>query len=66
MLEICLTVKNFKDNSMSIRKILAVILAALGIYMIYLGQKAGIQPPTITGIGFIVIAAIFLLPNKKI
>ncbi len=44
---------------MSIRNILAVILAALGVYMIYLGQKAGIQPPIITGIGFIIIAAIF-------
>lgn len=59
MQEICLTVKNFKDKSMSIRNILAVILAALGVYMIYLGQKAGIQPPIITGIGFIIIAAIF-------
>lgn len=66
MQEICLTVKNFKDKSMSLKNILAVILAVLGVYMIYLGQKAGIQPPTITGIGFIIIAAIFLIPNKKV
>ncbi len=51
---------------MSLKNILAVILAVLGVYMIYLGQKAGIQPPTITGIGFIIIAAIFLIPNKKV
>ena len=51
---------------MNFKNILAVVLAALGVYMIYLGQKAGIQPPTVTGIGFIVIAAIFLLPNKKV
>ena len=66
MPEICPTVKNFKDKSMSLKNILAVIVAALGVYMIFLGQKAGIQPPTITGIGFIIIAAIFLLPNKKV
>lgn len=51
---------------MNLKNTLAVILAALGVYMIYLGQKSGIQPPTITGIGFILIALIFLLPAKKV
>lgn len=48
----------------SLTRILAIILAFLGIYMIYLGAKAGIQPPTVTGIGFIIIAAIFLLQKR--
>jgi hypothetical protein len=43
----------------------AVILLLLGIYMIYLGRKAGIQPPVITGIGFIIIAAAFTGLRQK-
>jgi hypothetical protein len=43
----------------------AVLLIALGILMIFLGTKAGIYPPTITGAGFLVIAIVFLgLRNK--
>jgi hypothetical protein len=38
----------------------AILLALLGIYMIYLGTKGKILPPTITGIGFIIIAVAFL------
>lgn len=34
----------------------ALLLVLLGGYMIYLGTKAGILPPTITGIGFIIVA----------
>ncbi|WP_164466948.1 hypothetical protein [Chryseobacterium taklimakanense] len=48
------------------RNILALILALLGIYMIYLGVSAGIQPPTVTGIGFILIAVMFLMKNSKL
>ena len=45
--------------------IAAVILMVLGIYMVYLGSKGKILPPTITGVGFIVIAIAFLgLRNK--
>lgn len=43
-----------------IKKIGAVVIAALGIYMMYLGNKAGAQPPFVTGIGFIVLAIMFL------
>ena len=50
---------------MNFKNILAVVLAVIGVYMIYLGQKAGLLPPKVTGIGFIVTACIFLLPNKK-
>ena len=38
----------------------AVLLIILGIYMIFLGSKAGILPPTITGVGFIVIAGVLV------
>ena len=37
-------------------KIIAVGLGVLGVTMIYLGQTAGILPPTLTGIGFLLIA----------
>ena len=39
--------------------IASVLLMFLGIYMIYLGTAARILPPTITGIGFIIIAITF-------
>jgi hypothetical protein len=38
----------------------ASLLILLGIYMIYLGTKGKILPPTITGIGFMIIAITFL------
>jgi hypothetical protein len=43
----------------------AILIMLLGIYMIYLGQRGKILPPTITGIGFLIIARVFLgLRNK--
>lgn len=45
--------------------VLIVLLILLGIYMIYLGMKASILPPVITGIGFGVIALIFLVTGLK-
>lgn len=42
------------------RSVLIILLLILGIYMIYLGIMAKIQPPTITGLGFIIIAVLFL------
>jgi len=44
-----------------LRKFAGTSLILLGIIMVYLGFNAGILPPTITGIGFFVIAAVFLL-----
>lgn len=44
-----------------LKKLAAVALVALGAVMIFLGMRAGILPPTVTGIGFFVIAAVFLL-----
>lgn len=46
-----------KKNELMIISALLLLLA--GGYMIYLGTKAGILPPTITGIGFIIIAIAF-------
>lgn len=36
--------------------IINVLLIVLGGYMIYLGNKAGMRPPTVTGVGLILIA----------
>ena len=47
-----------KQNSILV--IAAILLVLLGIYMIYLGTKGNILPPTITGIGFLIIAIAFL------
>jgi len=44
----------------SILPIAAILLMLLGIYMVYLGTKGKILPPTITGIGFMIIAIAFL------
>jgi hypothetical protein len=41
-------------------KFSAVVLMLLGVYMIYLGTSKNIIPPTITGVGFIVVAIAFL------
>jgi drug/metabolite transporter (DMT)-like permease len=43
----------------SLLTVAAFLLFVLGVYMIYLGTKANILPPTITGVGFIIIAAVF-------
>lgn len=45
------------------KKIGAVVLAFLGIYMLYLGAQMKAQPPFITGIGFIIISLFHL--SKK-
>lgn len=47
-----------------IKTIAAIVLIILGLVMIYLGQRAGILAPTVTGLGFFVIAAVYLLDKK--
>ncbi len=43
-------------------RIISVVIFALGFSMIILGEKKKILPPTLTGVGFTVIAgALFLL-----
>jgi hypothetical protein len=43
----------------------SVLLVLLGVYMVYLGTTKRMMPPTITGIGFIVIAIAFLSLRRK-
>jgi drug/metabolite transporter (DMT)-like permease len=45
------------------KKIGAIVLAFLGIYMLYLGAQMKAQPPFVTGIGFIIISLFHL--SKK-
>jgi ABC-type uncharacterized transport system permease subunit len=54
-------------NKNSILIISAILLLALAGYMIYLGSKANLMPPKLTGVGFIVIAIAFwgLRNNEK-
>jgi len=43
----------------------SIVLVALGAVMIYLGVNKNLLPPTITGIGFIIIAFVFLSLRRK-
>lgn len=43
-----------------LKKIAGVALVILGGLMIFLGQRAGILAPSVTGIGFFIIAAVFI------
>ncbi len=45
--------------------LLIISLLIVAAIMIYLGTKGGILPPTLTGVGFIIIAAIFFVKDKK-
>ena len=47
------------------KKIAAVLLILLGAYMIYLGYlpEKVMLPPVISGIGFLIIGAVFLSPR---
>jgi ABC-type uncharacterized transport system permease subunit len=47
-------------NKNLLLSISAIALAALGAYMIYLGNDKHMLPPTLTGIGFIIIAIAFV------
>lgn len=44
--------------------ILNVLLVISAVVMIVLGLKQGILPPTITGVGFFLIAAMFHIQNN--
>jgi hypothetical protein len=47
------------------KQIFLLILVVLAIVMIYLGVNLGAKPPIFTGIGFIIITALFLIKAKK-
>lgn len=44
-----------------IKLLLILLLAIIGAVMIYLGIVSNMLPPTLTGIGFLIICAIHLL-----
>lgn len=48
-----------------IKKIGAILLAFLGVYMLYVGAQMKAQPPFITGLGFIIISLLHL-SNKQL
>lgn len=47
------------------KSILLILLVVVAIVMIYLGVNLGAKPPIFTGVGFIIITALFLDKNKK-
>jgi len=47
---------------MNPQKVLLILLVIIGVVMIYLGVKANMPPPALTGIGFFIIAYIL---NQK-
>ncbi len=49
----------------TINNLLIILLIFLAGIMIYLGTKGSILPPTLTGVGFIIIAALFYFKDKK-
>ncbi len=48
-----------------LKKIAAAILVLLGIVMVALGLRAGIEAPIVTGVGFFVIAAVFAVDKAN-
>jgi hypothetical protein len=47
-----------------IKKLLIVILVALGVVMLYLGVVNSMLPPALTGVGFCVIALLFFVDSN--
>jgi len=46
------------------KQILLILLVIVAIIMIYLGTTLGAKPPIFTGVGFIIITALFLDKKK--
>lgn len=47
------------------KKSLLILLILVALVMIFISFKAGIPAPGLTGLGFIIIAALFYLNPKK-
>lgn len=52
-------------NNSTIVLLCSILLVVLGIVMVALGLKAGILPPTVTGIGFFVTAVALMAAGRK-
>jgi len=46
------------------KNVLLILLLIVAIYIGYLGFKANMHPPILTGIGFLIIAALFYNKGK--
>ncbi|HNP08499.1 MAG TPA: hypothetical protein PKN99_12780 [Cyclobacteriaceae bacterium] len=46
------------------KKIAAIALIVLALIMLYLSYKTGGLPPAVTGIGFIIIAMVFIRESQ--
>ncbi len=51
---------------MKIKKIIAIILIIIALVMLFIGVTKSMLPPALTGIGFILIAIVFLNDKKVI
>ena len=49
---------------MNLKKVFTGALIIIAAVMIYLGIKANMNPPILTGVGFIIIAGLFLLEKR--
>ena len=47
------------------KKFLIIVLILIAFVMFYLGIKASMLPPVLTGAGFIVIAGLFWTNDRK-
>jgi xanthine/uracil/vitamin C permease (AzgA family) len=45
--------------------ILTLLLVLIAIVMIYISLNSGIPAPGLTGLGFLIVAALFYLNTKK-
>jgi hypothetical protein len=47
------------------KNVLLILLVLIALVMIFLGVKASMLPPALTGVGFLIIAALFFKATKK-
>ncbi|CDS94216.1 hypothetical protein FM120_15005 [Sphingobacterium faecium PCAi_F2.5] len=54
------------DNTWNNMKIILIVLLGLiALIMIYLGFRSDLLPPILTGVGFFIIATLFIIGVKK-
>jgi len=49
---------------MNLNKVLLILLVLVAAVMIYLGVKGNMKPPIFTGVGFVIIAFLFIKSSK--
>lgn len=53
------------DTLTMLKLVASALLIILGLVMVWLGLRAGIQAPVVTGLGFFVIAVVFAVDGLK-